>query len=104
MGTHAGFGGAGDVTVMRQISAVIAPLTARRSVDVSGVVQCRWTTSPIRSAVRSFTTSGRFSDGGCGGPGLAQPAARRIRGAAAIAGNHLRGWGWQVIRENFIDF
>jgi hypothetical protein len=39
MGMHSGFFGAGVVTVVRQISAVIAPLTAMWSVDVSGVVQ-----------------------------------------------------------------
>ena len=71
-------------TVMRQISAVIAPLTAMWSVVLVGVVQCSRTTSPMRSAVRSFTGSGRSSEGGRGGPGLAQPGkgdaeARRRR-------------------------
>ena len=97
--------GAGEVVeiVVRQTSAVIVPLTLMRSVVISGVVQCSWTTSPMRSAVRSFATSGRFSEGGCGGPGLAQPAAKAIRGAAAAAGNHLRGRRWQKMRENFIQ-
>ena len=99
---HEGWG-PGAVTVNRQISAVIGSLALRRSVVVSGVVHCKWTISPVRSAVRSLTISGRFSEGGLGGPGLAQPATKAIRGATAATENHLPlAGGWRRIGEDLI--
>jgi hypothetical protein len=96
-------GGWAEETVVRHISAVIGPLMSIWSVVLSGVVQCSWTTSPTRSALRSFTTSGRSSDGGRGWPGLAQPPAHAIRSPVAAADKPLRTYGWKGIRENFID-
>ena len=78
-------GGGAEETAIRQTSAVIGPLTSRWSVVIFGVVRCRRTTSPTRSAVRSFANSGRLREGGCGGAGLAQPAAQAIGSAEADA-------------------
>src|SRR5256885_17057601 len=44
------------------------------SVVSVGCVQVRVTLSPLRLACRSRTGSGRCSEGGCGAPGVPQPA------------------------------
>src|SRR5260221_8032203 len=49
------------------------------SVVSVGAVQVSVTESPLRCAVRSVTALGILSDGGCGAPGLAQPAQSRAK-------------------------
>lgn len=100
-GTQAGDGA--EETAMRQTSAVMGPLTGRRSFVVCGVVQCSRTRSPMRSAVRSFTVSGRLRDGGRGGAGLAHPNVKTIAVAAAAPVSHLKSCGWRRMNGTFID-
>ncbi len=69
----------------RQISASIGPAISSLSVVRDGVVQCSLTSSPTRLAVNPETTSGSFSDGGSGGPGLAHPLSRASASAAPSA-------------------
>ena len=68
----------------RQSWAVSVPGMLTPSVVLEGVVQWRWTESPMRWAARSVTTSGRCRDGGRGGPGLAQPTSRMTRGKRRV--------------------
>jgi hypothetical protein len=46
-----------------------------RSVFRFGIVQVSATWLPARLADKSPTTVGRFSEGGCGAPGVPQPAS-----------------------------
>jgi len=50
-----------------------APRKGCLSVEREGTVKRISTVLPIRVAVRSRVGSGRFSEGGFGGPGVAQP-------------------------------
>ncbi len=78
---------------VRQRTAVIGPRRGRSSVVSMGVVQERWTASPMRSARRSEMGVGRLRDGGRGGPGLAQPVSRRAAKRVSAA------WGVADARE-----
>ena len=59
---------------------------ACRSVVSTGEDQLSTTRLPLRSAAKSLTCVGRRSEGGCGAPGAAQPAAsnRAVQQAAKI--------------------
>ena len=53
-----------------------------------GIVQVRFTASPVRLAERSLTGSGRLSDGGKGAPGVPQPTRALNATSAATAMAH----------------
>ena len=77
--------GAAEGLGSRQISAVRGEGAARPSVVREGVVQWRTTREPTRWAVRSRGISARWSEGGRGGPGLAQEIRRGLSAAASAA-------------------
>jgi hypothetical protein len=52
------------------------PFRAVLSVLRFGIVQFNVTAFPALVADKSVTGSGRFSDGGCGAPGVPQPASQ----------------------------
>ena len=99
-------------TVIRQISAVMVPLTAMWSVVISGVVQCRLTSSPMRSAVRSLHGLREIEGGGAAGRGWRIRLQRRAEGRQqlpeAIAGARMAGderklhWSL-IIRRSYGD-
>src|SRR5208282_5673405 len=60
----------GPTDSCRQTRAATAPLIISLSVFFLGVFQESDTWSPARTADKSFTRSGRFSEGGCGAPGV----------------------------------
>ena len=75
-----------EAGVSRHISATIGPAIGILSVVREGVVHCSLTSSPTRLAVSPVTISGSFSDGGCGGPGLAHPLSRaNVNATPAVA-------------------
>src|ERR1700723_196984 len=67
----------------------MSPLIANLSVFFLGQVHVRITRSPARVADRSVTVWGKFSDGGCGAPGVPHPAAPAIHRALSPTHPHL---------------
>ena len=61
------------------------------------VVQASRTCSPTRSTRRSLTGEGRWSDGGLGGPGFAQPASPEtaaVQNRPAVRSRVIEILGW----------
>jgi hypothetical protein len=52
------------------------------SVFFVGIVQLNEAVAPLRSALKSATGAGSFSDGGCGGPGVPHPAKTNAHASA----------------------
>jgi hypothetical protein len=95
----AGVGG-GVVEVSRQIAAVMGSRRVPPSVVSAETVQVSRTRSPTRWAVRALAGFGRWSEGGLGGPGLAQPVrVRRTADAGtSVPVSHRPVAGWRLWR------
>jgi hypothetical protein len=74
-----------------QIRTAKSAFNAVLSVLRFGIVHVKATRLPVRIAVKSVTGAGRFSDGGCGAPGVPHPESNAHNTTASAA---------QVFRSN----